>query len=107
MKSNNPTFVVCIENEGADDLTKWKLYRRLPDAEAARSQWIRIVDDSGEEGVGARHFYGVKFEQLAHRRPGREIDLRAEDGAGCGEALTKELDVWLGNEPGIGETIVF
>jgi hypothetical protein len=47
---SQPThFVVCIRNEGCEDLQLRKLYRVLPDESAARSNYIRIVDDSGED----------------------------------------------------------
>ena len=40
-------FVVCIRNEGCEDLQLRKLYRVLPDESAARSAFLRIIDDSG------------------------------------------------------------
>jgi len=42
-------FVVCIRNEGCEDLQLRKLYRVLPDESAARSSYIRVIDDSGED----------------------------------------------------------
>jgi hypothetical protein len=43
------TFVVCVTDEGCDDLTAWKLYRVIPDETAAEEDYLRIVDDSGED----------------------------------------------------------
>ena len=42
-------FVVCIRNEGCEDLQLRKLYRVLPNEAAARSHFLRVIDDSGED----------------------------------------------------------
>lgn len=42
-------FAVCIRNEGLDDLELRKLYQILPDESAARSGFLRVIDDSGED----------------------------------------------------------
>ena len=42
-------FVVCIDPGANDDLQARRIYRALPDASAARSKYIRVVDDSGED----------------------------------------------------------
>ena len=42
-------FAVCIRNEGLDDLGLRKLYQVLPDESAARSGFLRVIDDSGED----------------------------------------------------------
>ena len=42
-------FVICIRNEGCDDLEIRKLYPVLPDESAERSGFIRVVDESGED----------------------------------------------------------
>lgn len=45
-----PRFVVCIENAGYPvSLELHKIYRVVPDAEAARDGDVRIVDESGED----------------------------------------------------------
>jgi hypothetical protein len=46
---SNPTFAVCISNEGCDDVEVGKLYRVLPDDAAAREQFLRVVDESGKD----------------------------------------------------------
>jgi len=42
-------FVICIRNEGCEDLELRKLYRVLEDESAERSGFLRIVDESGED----------------------------------------------------------
>ena len=42
-------FVLCIEDTGAADLEKGKVYRALADAKAKRSKMIRVIDESRED----------------------------------------------------------
>lgn len=43
-------FAVCINNGGyMDDLKVRMVYRVLPDESAARSNYLRIVDETGED----------------------------------------------------------
>lgn len=45
-----PKFVVCIENSGYPaSLELHKIYRVLPDEDAARERDLRIIDESGED----------------------------------------------------------
>jgi len=45
-----PRFVVCVENaEYPASLELHKIYRIVPDADAARDGDLRIVDESGED----------------------------------------------------------
>jgi hypothetical protein len=43
------SFVVCVDAQGYDDLLVRRIYQVLPDPSAARSKFIRIIDDSGED----------------------------------------------------------
>jgi hypothetical protein len=42
-------FVLCVRNNGAEDLEVRKVYQVLPDQAAAREGYIRVVDESGED----------------------------------------------------------
>ena len=42
-------FMLCIENNGCEDIEKRKRYQILPDAEAAREDYLRVVDESQED----------------------------------------------------------
>lgn len=42
-------FLICIRNEGCDDLEIRKLYPVLEDESAKRSGFIRVIDESGED----------------------------------------------------------
>ena len=50
MKRTEPQFAVCIRNKDYPaSLELRKLYRVIGDAEAAKHQQIRVVDESGED----------------------------------------------------------
>lgn len=42
-------LLVCIANEGVDDLQVMKIYRRLSDSTAEGHGLVRVIDDSGED----------------------------------------------------------
>jgi hypothetical protein len=55
-----PRFVVCIENTGYPaSLELHKIYRVLPDADAARDGDVRIVDESGEDYLYPAEWFAV------------------------------------------------
>ena len=45
------SFALCVEDGGTEDLEARKVYQILPDREAAREGYIRVVDESGEDYV--------------------------------------------------------
>jgi len=42
-------FLLCVRNEGCEDLELRKLYQQLPDAGATASEYVRVIDESGED----------------------------------------------------------
>ncbi len=42
-------FVICVRNEGSEDLVPGKVYQVLEDQTAAREDYIRVIDESGED----------------------------------------------------------
>jgi len=43
-------FVICIRNDDYPaSLEKRKLYVRLPDPEAEKNHYVRVIDESGED----------------------------------------------------------
>jgi len=49
-ESTQPRFAVCIENKAyPDDLKLRTIYQVLPDESAAKSNYIRVVDETGED----------------------------------------------------------
>ena len=45
----NYSFALCIENNDCEDLEKRKIYQMLPDEEADKEGYIRVIDESGED----------------------------------------------------------
>jgi hypothetical protein len=49
-ESHQSHFAVCIDNAAyPDDLKIRTIYQVLPDESAARSNYIRVVDETGED----------------------------------------------------------
>ena len=42
-------FVICIQNTDSEDLEVGKVYQVLADESAARDDYIRVIDESGED----------------------------------------------------------
>ena len=51
MRIQPRSFALCVEDGGMEDLEARKVYQILPDREAAREGYIRVVDESGEDYV--------------------------------------------------------
>ena len=55
-------FAICLDDRGCEDLQKGKVYVVLEDPTAARDQYIRVIDDSGEDYLyPGSHFSFVKL----------------------------------------------
>lgn len=62
MTRENSQFVLCINNGGCEDLQVRKLYEVLPDTKAAEDNYIRIIDESGEDYLyPAEYFYPIEI----------------------------------------------
>ena len=42
-------FALCINNSDCEDLEKRKLYQILPDNAATQEEYMRVIDESGED----------------------------------------------------------
>jgi hypothetical protein len=64
-----PYFAVCLNNEGYPaSLEVGKLYRVIPDEEAAAHGYIRVIDESGEDyGYSTERFYPVALPQVVEQ----------------------------------------
>ena len=56
-------FAVCVNNEGYEaSLEMGKLYRVMPDDDAAKHGYVRIIDESGEDyGYSAKRFFPIEI----------------------------------------------
>ena len=63
-----PKFAVCIQSDEADLLTPRLIYKVLPDESAARSDYIRIIDNEGEDYLyPAKYFMFLDLPQEIER----------------------------------------
>lgn len=42
-------FMLCIEDKDCEDLQRRKIYEVLPDDEASKEGYLRVIDESGED----------------------------------------------------------
>jgi hypothetical protein len=61
-------FVICIKNEYCEDLEVRKIYQVLPDEVAAKDNYLRIIDESGEDYLyPANYFVEIKLPQIVEK----------------------------------------
>jgi hypothetical protein len=48
MVKENYRFALCVENKDCEDLEKRKIYQVIPDEDASRDGYLRVIDESGE-----------------------------------------------------------
>ena len=58
-------FALCIENNGCEDIEKRKFYQILPDEEATREGYLRVVDESLEDYLYPESYF--IFVKLPHK----------------------------------------
>jgi hypothetical protein len=68
MSTRETGYAICVENRGAEDLEVRKVYRVLPDSDAAASGYVRVIDESGEDYLYPAHYFvAVELPQKAKR----------------------------------------
>ncbi|MGH9930704.1 MAG: hypothetical protein ACREA9_15960 [Pyrinomonadaceae bacterium] len=61
-------FAVCIQSDDADLLTPRMIYQVLPDDSAAKSHYVRVVDNEGEDYLyPAEYFMFLDLPQEIER----------------------------------------
>lgn len=61
-------FAVCIHSDDADMLTPRMIYQVLPDESAAKSNFVRVVDNEGEDYLyPAAYFMFIDLPQEIER----------------------------------------
>jgi len=56
-KNKERLFALCVENKECEDLEKRKIYKILPDEEAAKEGYLRIIDESGEDYLYPQSYF--------------------------------------------------
>jgi hypothetical protein len=82
-KSQAAAFAVCIDNsEYPAALELHKIYQVLPDQRAARDDFVRVVDESGEDYLySADRFVAVSLPVQVKRSMGRQSKQLAGSAA--------------------------
>ncbi len=50
-------FLLCLENKGCEDLERRKIYQVLPDDEASKEGFVRVIDESGEDYLYPKSYF--------------------------------------------------
>jgi hypothetical protein len=50
-------FALCVENKDCEDLEKRKIYKVMPDAEAEKEGYFRVIDESGEDYLYPQSYF--------------------------------------------------
>jgi len=56
-KKGNQTFALCIGNKDCEDLEIRKIYQVLPDDDAEKEGYIRVIDESGEDYLYPQSYF--------------------------------------------------
>ena len=63
------SFVLCVDDGGMEDLEVRKVYQMLPDRDASREGYVRVIDESGEDYIYPSHlFVSVRLPASVVRR---------------------------------------
>jgi hypothetical protein len=70
MKQPTKPFALCLDNTDYEaSLVRGKIYRLLPDARAAKDDFVRIIDESGEDYLYHKsHFVFVDFPNTVKKK---------------------------------------
>ena len=70
MKQPTKHFALCIDNADYEaSLIRGKVYRIFPDPRAARDDFLRIIDESGEDYLYHKsHFVFVDFPKTVKKK---------------------------------------
>ena len=67
-RNTEPRFAVCVETDDPDLLTPRMIYQVLPDESAARSEYVRVIDNEGEDYLyPAKYFVIVDLPREVER----------------------------------------
>jgi hypothetical protein len=67
-KHATPQFAICVNTDDPDLLTPRMIYQILPDESAAKSNYIRVIDNEGEDYLyPAEYFILFDFPPAVER----------------------------------------
>ena len=69
IKKTKPHFVICINTDDSDLLTPRMIYEVIPDESAAKSNYLRVIDNEGEDYLyPADFFISVNFPHTIEQK---------------------------------------
>ena len=67
-QKSKPQFAICINTDDPDLLTPRMIYEVLPDEKAAKSNYLRVIDNEGEDYLyPENYFISVNFPQAIEK----------------------------------------
>ena len=67
-QTQTPRFAICISSDDVDLLTPRMIYQVLPDESAAKSDYVRVIDNEGEDYLyPANYFIFIDFPPEVQR----------------------------------------
>ncbi|MBI3800347.1 MAG: hypothetical protein HY268_25650 [Deltaproteobacteria bacterium] len=68
-KISSPRFAICVDNSAYPASLEWhRIYRGLPDEDAAKDGDVRVIDESGEDYLyPARYFVVIEVPRETAR----------------------------------------
>ncbi len=76
-------FAICIDTDDPDLLTPRMIYRILPDERAAKSHYVRVIDNEGEDYLyPAAYFIFVDFSPTVKRNLLKKVFNGKANGVG-------------------------
>ena len=64
-ENKEQSFALCTENKDCEDLEKRKIYQVLPDDDAEKEGYLRVIDESGEDYLYPESYFVLV--QLPHK----------------------------------------
>ncbi len=88
-------FAICVNTDDPDLLTPRMVYQVLPDESAAESEYLRVIDNDGEDYLyPATYFVLVSFpQQVEQTLLGAKAPLVRSAARGCGRSTLKQDSV--------------
>ena len=79
MKAIPPTrYALCLKNKNCEDLVVRKIYPVIPDEKAEKENYIRVIDESGEDYLyPASYFFIIELPQKVERALRRTLPVAA------------------------------
>lgn len=67
-QNSTPQFAICVQTDDVDLLTPRMIYQVLPDESAIKSNYIRVIDNEGEDYLyPAGYFIFINFPREVER----------------------------------------